>query len=111
MHVGTADHGHYYSIININRGDKEPDAGQDEARWRKVEQDDWKVFDDATIRHFKFDDLKSEAFGSGGEEKGENKTSDAMTDSELTAFLASGSQSYGKSAYMLIYERKSKKDL
>jgi hypothetical protein len=34
-----------------------------------------------------------------------------MDDKELTSFLASGSQTYGKSAYMLIYERKSKKDL
>jgi len=34
-----------------------------------------------------------------------------MTDAELTAFLSSGAQSYGKSAYMLIYERKSKRDL
>jgi hypothetical protein len=34
-----------------------------------------------------------------------------MTDAELATFLASGSQTYGKSAYMLVYERKSKKDL
>jgi len=34
-----------------------------------------------------------------------------MTDVELTAFLSAGAQSYGKSAYMLIYERKSKKNL
>jgi len=34
-----------------------------------------------------------------------------MTEAELAAFLASGAQSYGKSAYMLIYERKSKKNL
>jgi hypothetical protein len=34
-----------------------------------------------------------------------------MTDAELSQFLESGSQSYGQSAYMLIYERKSKKSL
>lgn len=34
-----------------------------------------------------------------------------MDDKELMSFMASGSQTYGKSAYMLIYERKSKKDL
>jgi hypothetical protein len=34
-----------------------------------------------------------------------------MTDAELSQFLESGSQSYGQSAYMLFYERKSKKSL
>jgi hypothetical protein len=34
-----------------------------------------------------------------------------LSDKELAAFLSSGSQSYGKSAYMLIYERKSKKEI
>ena len=34
-----------------------------------------------------------------------------MTDAELASFLASGAQTYGKSAYMLVYERKSKKNL
>lgn len=37
--------------------------------------------------------------------------SDVMTDAELAAFLSTGSKTYGKSAYMLIYERKSKKNL
>jgi len=34
-----------------------------------------------------------------------------MSDKDLAAFLSAGSQSYGKSAYMLIYERKSKKKI
>jgi hypothetical protein len=34
-----------------------------------------------------------------------------MTDAELATFLSTGSKTYGKSAYMLIYERKSKKNL
>lgn len=34
-----------------------------------------------------------------------------MTDAELASFLASGAQTYGKSAYMLVYERKSKRSL
>ena len=52
--------------------------------------------------------MKNEAFGG---EKDSTKKSDTMTDTELTSFLESSSQSYGKSAYMLIYERKSKKVL
>jgi len=110
VHVGTADHGHYYSIINTKRGASEPQGDVDEATWRKVEADPWKVFNDATVSSFNFErDLKSESFGGDGEQN--NTASDAMSDAELTAFLSSGTQSYGKSAYMLIYERMSKKGL
>jgi len=90
VHLGTADHGHYYSIINIRRGTEEPQGDEDEAKWRKVEADPWKVFDDATVKQFAFaSDLKNEAFG--GERESSSKASDAMSDKELTAFLASGS--------------------
>jgi ubiquitin carboxyl-terminal hydrolase 9/24 len=107
VHVGTADHGHYYSIINTRRGSEE---NQNEDLWRKVENDPWKVFDDASIRHFNFSgDLVNEAFG--GDRDSTKASSDAMSDKEWTTFLSSGNQSYGKSAYMLIYERKSKKNL
>lgn len=34
-----------------------------------------------------------------------------MTDGDYAAFLAGGGQTYGKSAYMLVYERKSKKNI
>lgn len=74
-----------------------------------MEGDPWKVFDDSTVRPFSFEkDLKNEAYGGDRDSK---MTGDAMSDTELTAFLSSGAQSYGKSAYMLIYERKSKRDL
>ena len=64
IHIGTADHGHYYSIINTNRGVNEPDPYTNEEAWKKVESDSWMVFDDATIRTFNFNlDLKKEAFG------------------------------------------------
>lgn len=83
---------------------------KDEAAWKKVEQDTWKLFDDSSIRHFSFNaDLQKEAFGGDHESSGKN--SDAMTDAELSAFLGSGGSTYGKSAYILIYERKSKKNL
>ena len=87
IHVGTADHGHYYSIINTQRGSAEPDADAPD-KWRKVETDPWRVFDDASIRTFAFNkDMKEEAFG--GEAESSNKTSDALSDAELTAFLSS----------------------
>jgi hypothetical protein len=76
-----------------------------------VEGDPWRVFDDAAIRTFAFNsDLKSEAFG-GDPEANKNSSSDAMSDADLAAFLSSAGQSYGKSAYMLIYDRRSKKSL
>jgi len=34
-----------------------------------------------------------------------------MTDDALAQFLSAGSNSYGKSAYVLVYERRSKKNL
>lgn len=120
VHVGTADHGHYYSLIDLKRGAAELDATiKDEegntklAEWADVARDPWKVFDDSTVRQFNFDkDLKAEAFGeSPAEAEGGDRKSDAMTDAELASFLASGSKTYGKSAYMLVYERKSKKSL
>jgi predicted methyltransferase len=39
VHVGTADHGHYYSLINTRRGADEPRPEVDEERWRKIESD------------------------------------------------------------------------
>lgn len=110
IHVGTADHGHYYSIINTKRGSTEADEDSPD-KWKKVEGDPWRVFDDAAIRTFAFNsDLKSEAFG-GDPDANKNSSSDAMSDADLAAFLTSAGQSYGKSAYMLIYDRRSKTSL
>ena len=109
VHRGTADHGHYYSLINTKRGADEPRPEVDEALWRKTEADTWKAFDDDTVRGFNFAaNLKNEAFG-GGQDTA--KTSDAMTDAELSAFLSAGTETYGQSAYMLVYERKTKRNL
>lgn len=89
VHVGTADRGHYYSLINIKRGAAEPDpySTDDKGKsrlqeWQDTSKDQWKVFDDSTVRHFNFDkDLKSEAFGeSPAANDGGDRKSDAMTD-------------------------------
>ena len=61
IHRGTAEHGHYYSLINTKRGKDEADEAKHE--WYLTEKDPWKVFDDETVRYFNFNDLKSEAFG------------------------------------------------
>ena len=64
IHVGTANHGHYYSIINIKRGKEEPYADENEPKWLKVEADTWKEFNDNEVKPFNFNaDMKKEAFG------------------------------------------------
>lgn len=95
VHSGTANAGHYWSLINTRRGHSEPDA--ESPTWAATETDPWMEFNDSTVRNFNFDKLKEECFGgSGGNE-----------DSWGASSGFGGS--YGKSAYMLIYERKKKK--
>lgn len=111
IHSGTADHGHYYSLINTVRGASEIAEDDDQSKWEKVELDAWKTFDDSKVSHFSFlNDLKKEAFG-GDIASNSGSTGDAMTDDALAQFLSSGGNSYGKSAYVLVYERRSKKNL
>jgi predicted methyltransferase len=38
IHRGNADHGHYWSLINTDRGEKEPDPYVDEAKWKNIEK-------------------------------------------------------------------------
>ena len=63
IHVGTADHGHYYSLINTNRGVAEVDPTVKEADWLNVEKDNWRVFNDDEVKFFSFKDMAAEAFG------------------------------------------------
>jgi hypothetical protein len=102
IHRGNADHGHYWSLINTDRGEKEPDPYQDEAKWTNVEKSSWRKFDDESTLHFSFNDLKGDAYGGDLA---------ALTEAETEMFIADKGSDYGKSAYMLIYERKKKNDL
>ena len=73
--------------------------------------DPWKKFNDDEVSKFYYEkDMVQEAFG-GDPPKAEKADSDAMTEVQLYAFLCEQGQSIGKSAYMLVYERKSKKNL
>ena len=63
IHVGTADHGHYYSLINTNRGVAEVDPYVKEAEWLNVEKDNWRLFNDDEVKFFSFKDLAAEAYG------------------------------------------------
>lgn len=61
IHRGTAEHGHYYSLINTKRGKEELEETKPE--WFQTEKETWKVFDDENVKYFNFSDLKEEAFG------------------------------------------------
>lgn len=94
VHSGTAMSGHYWSYINTKRGYTEPD--ENDPNWSKTEGDPWMEFNDSSVRDFNFEKLKDECFG------GDGKGAD-------DAWSFGGS--YGKSAYMLVYERRKKKSL
>ena len=96
VHSGTANAGHYWSLINTRRGHSEPES--DSQTWAQTEADPWMEFNDSNVRNFNFDKLKEECFGGSGGQ------------SEDSWGASSGwGGAYGKSAYMLIYERRQKK--
>ena len=95
VHSGTANAGHYWSYINTRRGYNEPD--ENDPTWKNTETDPWLEFNDSMVREFNFEKLKEDCFGGDG--KGGNDDGWSF------------GGSYGKSAYMLVYERKKKKDL
>ncbi len=78
IHRGTAEHGHYYSLINTKRGHEEVDEVKPE--WFQTEKDPWKVFDDETVKYFNFGDLRQEAFG------GSNGYGNGIQDNDLSAY-------------------------
>ena len=100
IHVGTAEHGHYYSLINTSKKEDSP-----RAEWVQVDKDHWKQFDDETVKYYNYNDLKVDSFG--------GYSGNNLADNELNAYLVhSGTaNSYGKNAYMLVYEKMKKKPL
>jgi ubiquitin carboxyl-terminal hydrolase 34 len=101
IHVGTAEYGHYYSLINTKRGSEEVD--EHKVEWTQTEKDTWKVFEDDKIKAYSFSDLRCDSFGG-------NQQSN-MNENEMNAYLTNTGGSYGKNAYMLVYERMKKKQL
>lgn len=105
IHRGTAEHGHYYSLINTKRGKSEDDETKPD--WQRTDKDPWKVFDDETVKPFTFSELQSEAFG------GSSSSSGSTFDADLSAYLfqTGTANSYGQNAYMLVYEKMKKKPI
>jgi hypothetical protein len=96
VHSGTAHAGHYWSYINTKRGYLEPN--DQDPNWSKTESDPWMEFNDSNVRDFNFEKLKDECYGGDGKSGGSDDT-------------WSFGGSYGKSAYMLIYERRVKRPI
>ena len=72
-----------------------------EATWVETEKDQWMEFNDSTVKDYSFSNLKEECFG--------DKPSSGNSNFQSAWGLSSGS--YGKSGYMLFYERKLKKPI
>ena len=104
QHSGSANAGHYWSYINTKRGTEETDIvnTETETQWGATENDEWLEFNDSNVREYNFNKLKDDAFG--GESNKIGISSEFM-------LLNSRSETYGKSAYMLVYERKLKRSL
>jgi len=96
VHNGNAESGHYYSYINTNRGQCENTED-----YLKPEQDTWLEFNDSNISQFSFSRLEEECFGGTSEEI---RTGYIEDGGDIDRILGGRS----KSAYMLVYERKSK---
>lgn len=96
VHSGTANAGHYWSYINTDRR-TEDDNGPE---WMRTEDDPWMEFNDSTVKDFKFEELEGDCFG---DKPGSS--------SGYGGWGGFGGGRYGKSGYMLFYERKKKKDV
>ena len=97
IHTGTANAGHYYSYINTRRGAAEYDP--DNKLWEQASLDPWKEFNDSSVTDFNYEKLENECFGGDGKEQ---------NDFGLSMMSSS---TYGKSGYMLVYERRVKKPI
>jgi ubiquitin carboxyl-terminal hydrolase 34 len=91
MHAGAASSGHYWSYINTQRGEDEPDTS--DPSWEKSEDNSWLEFNDKWVSEFNPLKIGEECFGGDG--KKANNALDADS-------------AYGKSAYMLFYEKREK---
>lgn len=93
IHVGTADAGHYYSLINTERFQKENEADEE---WLDTSKDRWMEFNDSRVSDYNFEELKGDCYGGS-----------SGSDDWFGGMFKNNS--YGKSAYLLVYEKRFKK--
>lgn len=96
VHSGSANAGHYWSYINTARGLEEKNGS--DPSWAETEKDQWMEFNDSTVKDYKFENLEDECFGD-------------QPNSQSTASAWNFGGKYGKSGYMLFYERRVKKPI
>jgi hypothetical protein len=84
VHGGTAEFGHYYSYINVNRGNKE--------NIRDPSKDKWLEFNDSMIKDYDCENIPKDCFG------GKMKTN-AQT------FNLWGNSEKSTNAYILVYDK------
>lgn len=87
-------------MINTKRGDEEAD--ETSIDWVKTELDPWKTFEDEKVTSYNLDNLKVDTFGG---------SSNVYDDPDMEQYWRSDNLSYGKNAYILVYERKHKSPL
>ena len=97
VHNGNAEGGHYYSYINISRGETETQGD-----YLSTERDPWLEFNDTIVREFDFKRLPAECFGGNSED---------TSGPSLMQDIGDMSANRSKSAYMLFYERKLKSQI
>lgn len=89
IHKGTAEWGHYVSLIDANRG---------------KDDEKWLLFDDGQVSEFKMENFDEECFGSSATNAKEDYTHNLY---EITDTFAGAS----KSAYILVYDKIKKSKL
>ena len=70
----------------------------DEEKWKNLSLD-WREFNDESVSFFLASTLSQHAFGGH------------LTDQEMKIYTSTGGGDYSKNAYMLVYEKKLKRDI
>lgn len=98
IHRGTGTAGHYWSLIHMKRGDQEPDPLAENSKWDDL-ANNWREFNDEQVTFCLSKFVQDHGFGGGN-----------LTDNETNIYLQAGAD-WGKSAYMLVYEKKLKREI
>jgi hypothetical protein len=107
VHSGSANAGHYWSYIDTLRQKDYSADFQESKEFEENEHERWMEFNDSIVRDFNIAKLKEECYG--GDQT--TSTSQGFGMSTLEGWSFGGSNSFGKSGYMLFYEKKKKKPL
>ncbi len=111
LHQGpSAEAGHYISYMNVERGDPEVKRARSPSyNFMATESEKWLEFNDSLVKHFSFTSLESECFGSNA--YGGGSSTVYTDDNYYQSSGFSNDTDTRRCAYMLVYERRRKKDL